>query len=50
MNSLKGVQDQSGHFATAVAFSLLEGLLELVQVFLQGPIGQQDLDNRSDLA
>jgi hypothetical protein len=41
---------RSGHFATAIAFSLLEGLLALVHALLQASIGQQDLDNRSKLA
>jgi hypothetical protein len=49
MNCL-GAQDRSGHFATAVAFSLFETLLELAQALLQASIGQQDLDNGSKLA
>ena len=42
--------DQSGHFATAVAFSLFETVLELAQALLQASMGQQDLDNGSKLA
>jgi hypothetical protein len=39
--------NRSGHFATAVAFSLFETLLELAQALLQASIGKQDLDNGS---
>jgi hypothetical protein len=49
MNCLIGVQDLSGRFATAVAFSLFETLLELAQALLQASICQQDLDNGSNL-
>ena len=31
------------------SFSLFESLLELAQALLQASIGQQDLDNRSEL-
>jgi hypothetical protein len=49
MNDLIGLQDRSVHFATAVAFSLFETLLELAQALLQASMGQQDLDNWSKL-
>jgi hypothetical protein len=33
MNGLIGLQDRSGRFATAVAFSLFESLLEVAQAY-----------------
>ncbi|HEX3497301.1 MAG TPA: hypothetical protein VHT02_09070, partial [Methylocella sp.] len=50
MNSLIGMQDRSGHFATAVAFSLFETLAHLAQALLQASTGQQDRDNVTKLA
>jgi hypothetical protein len=50
MDCLIVVQDRSGHFATAVAFSPFETLADLAQASLQAFIGQQDLDNVTKLA